>query len=107
MRLSARCPAGAAVEEAAMLTGPSIRDLLDSMARAVPAAEPARDRVRDETLALLVALFGPAQGDPDPALKARIIRAADAIMEERATRLPHRPDDAPRGGAAAAGQHPG
>jgi hypothetical protein len=66
-----------------MVTGPLMRDLLDSLVRAMPEAGAARDRVRDETLDLLVAIFGPTQGAPDAALEARITRAADAIVAER------------------------
>lgn len=74
-----------------MVTGPLIRDLLDSLDRALPEAGAARDRARDETLALLVAIFGPAEGEPDPALQARITRAADAVVAERRALPPFRP----------------
>jgi hypothetical protein len=66
-----------------VVSGPLIRDLLDSLARAMPEAGPARDRARDETLDLLVAIFGPPEGEPDSALQWRITRAADAIVAER------------------------
>jgi hypothetical protein len=77
-----------------MVSGPLIRDLLDSLARAMPDGGPARDRVRDETLDLLVAIFGPPEGEPDSALQWRITRAADAILAERSA--------IPAGGAALA-----
>ncbi|WP_137176654.1 hypothetical protein [Roseomonas sp. AR75] len=67
------------------MTGPLMRDLLDSLAQSLPEAGPARDRARDETLALLVAIFGPARGAPDAMLSARITRAADAVIAERLT----------------------
>ncbi|WP_146217064.1 hypothetical protein [Falsiroseomonas bella] len=73
------------------MTGPGIRDLLDSLARAMPEAGPVRDRARDETLELLVAIFGPPEGEPDAALEARISRAADAILAERSA-LPRNPN---------------
>ena len=65
---------------------PSIRDLLDTLAAAAPDAGEALVRARAETLALLVAVFGPPEGEPDPALRARITAALDAVMAERATR---------------------
>lgn len=68
---------------------PSLRDLLDTMRAAAPEGTEALARARNETLALLLALFGPAEGEPDPVLRARIGRALDAVMEERrARRLP-------------------
>lgn len=67
-----------------MWTRPSIRDLLDTMTTAAPEAGEAR--TRSETLALLIALFGPAEGEPDAALRERIHRALDAILAERAAR---------------------
>ena len=69
-----------------MWTRPSIRDLLDTMAAAAPDAGEALERTRSETLALLVALFGPADGEPDPLLRARISSALEAVMEERRAR---------------------
>jgi hypothetical protein len=77
-----------------VVSGPLIRDLLDSLARAMPETGPARDRARDETLDLLVAIFGPPEGKPDSALQWRITRAADAILAERSA--------LPAGGAALA-----
>lgn len=65
---------------------PSIRDLLDTLAAAAPDAGEALVRARAETLALLLAVFGPAEGEPDPALRARIAAALDAAMAERAAR---------------------
>lgn len=67
---------------------PSIRDLLDTMAAAAPDSAEALLRTRAETLQLLVALFGPAEGEPDPALRERIALALDAVMAERAVRKP-------------------
>jgi|GEM_PF-3568437 len=64
----------------------SIRDLLDTMEAAVPDSAAALHRTRTETLALLVALFGPIEGEPDTALRERISRALDAVMAERARR---------------------
>lgn len=65
---------------------PSIRDLLDTLAAAAPDSAEALTRTRSETLQLLVALFGPPQGEPDAALRERIIRALDAVMAERVSR---------------------
>lgn len=67
---------------------PSIRDLLDTMAAAAPDSVEALQRTRTETLQLLVALFGPAEGEPDPALRAMITQALDAVMAERTARRP-------------------
>ncbi len=67
---------------------PSIRDLLDTMAAAAPDSAEALKRTRSETLQLLVALFGPTEGEPDPALRERISRALDAVMAERMTPRP-------------------
>jgi hypothetical protein len=64
----------------------SIRDLLDTMEAAAPDSAAALVRTRTETLSLLVALFGPAEGEPDPALRERISRALDAVMAERVRR---------------------
>jgi hypothetical protein len=72
-----------------------MRDLLDSLARALPEAGPARDLARDETLALLVAIFGPVRGRPDAALSARITRAADAVVAERLALPPRAPAERP------------
>ncbi|WP_270935402.1 hypothetical protein [Falsiroseomonas oryzae] len=69
---------------------PSIRDLLDIMAAAAPDAGEALLRTRAETLELLIALFGPAEGEPDAALREKITRALDAVMAERASRRPAR-----------------
>lgn len=66
----------------------SIRDLLDTMAAAAPDSAEALQRTRAETLQLLVALFGPAEGEPDPALRAMITQALDAVMAERTARRP-------------------
>jgi hypothetical protein len=63
---------------------PSIRDLLETMAAAAPDSAVALERTRAETLALLIALFGPAEGEPDAALRDRIQAALDAVMAERA-----------------------
>lgn len=65
---------------------PSIRDLLDTMAAAAPDSAEALTRTRSETLQLLVALFGPTEGEPDPALRERITDALDAVMAERVAR---------------------
>jgi hypothetical protein len=65
---------------------PSIRDLLETMAAAAPDSSAALERTRAETLALLVALFGPAEGEPDAALRHRIQAALDAVMAERSAR---------------------
>ena len=67
---------------------PSIRDLLDTMAAAAPDSVEALQRTRAETLQLLVALFGPAEGEPDPALRVMITQALDAVMAERTSRRP-------------------
>ncbi|WP_237214284.1 hypothetical protein [Falsiroseomonas oryziterrae] len=69
-----------------MWVSPSIRDLLDTMEAAAPDSASALARTRTETLALLVALFGPAEGEPDPLLRDRIARALDAVMAERVKR---------------------
>lgn len=63
---------------------PSIRDLLETMAAAAPDSAEALERTRKETLALLVALFGPLDGEPDPMLRSRISDALEAVMAERA-----------------------
>jgi hypothetical protein len=65
---------------------PSIRDLLDTMAAAAPDSADALARVRGETLQLLVALFGPADGEPGPELRQKITLALDAVMAERMSR---------------------
>lgn len=65
---------------------PSIRDLLDVMGSAAPDGIAALDRARRETLDLLVAIFGPAEGEPDAALRARIEGALEAVMQERLAR---------------------
>jgi hypothetical protein len=65
---------------------PSIRDLLDVMGAAAPDGMAALDRARRETLDLLVALFGPAEGEPDAAMRARIESALEAVMQERIAR---------------------
>lgn len=67
---------------------PSIRDLLDTMAAAAPDSVDALRRTRAETLQLLVALFGPPDGEPDAALRERITRALDAVMAERVAGRP-------------------
>jgi hypothetical protein len=67
---------------------PSIRDLLDTMAAAAPDSVDALQRTRAETLQLLVALFGPSEGEPDPALRTMITQALDAVMAERMARRP-------------------
>jgi hypothetical protein len=64
----------------------SIRDLLETMAAAAPDSGEALARVRAETLQLLLALFGPADGAPDAARREQIARALDAVMAERAAR---------------------
>jgi hypothetical protein len=74
------------VEDAFMWMQPSIRDLLDTLAAAAPDSADALMRTRSETLQLLVALFGPPQGEPDAALRERITRALDAVMAERVSR---------------------
>lgn len=67
---------------------PSIRDLLDTLAAAAPDSTEALSRTRSETLQLLVALFGPTEGEPDSALRERIGLALDAVMAERMARRP-------------------
>ena len=67
---------------------PSIRDLLDTMAAAAPDSTDALARTRAETLQLLVALFGPIEGEPGPELRQMIARALDAMMAERMARGP-------------------
>jgi hypothetical protein len=67
---------------------PSIRDLLDTMAAAAPDSADALARTRNETLQLLVALFGPSEGEPAPELRQMITLALDAVMAERAARVP-------------------
>lgn len=67
---------------------PSIRDLLDTMAAAAPDSTDALARTRAETLQLLVALFGPPEGEPGPELRQMITRALDAMMAERMARGP-------------------
>jgi hypothetical protein len=69
-----------------MWTRSSIRDLLETMAAAAPESGDARVRVRAETLRLLLALFGPRDGEPDPARREQITRALDALMADRASR---------------------
>jgi hypothetical protein len=66
----------------------SIRDLLETMVAAAPDSGEALMRVRAETLHLLLALFGPPEGEPDAALRERIILALDAVMAERIARRP-------------------
>jgi hypothetical protein len=77
-----------AVKEAFMWMHPSIRDLLDTMAAAAPDSTDALARTRAETLQLLVALFGPTEGEPGPELRQMIARALDAMMAERMARGP-------------------
>jgi hypothetical protein len=67
---------------------PSIRDLLDTLAAAAPDSTEALFRTRNETLQLLVALFGPTEGEPDAALRDKIVRALDAVMAERISLRP-------------------
>jgi len=67
---------------------PSIRDLLDTMAAAAPDSTDALARTRAETLQLLIALFGPTEGEPGPELRQMIARALDAMMAERVARGP-------------------
>ncbi|MGG5820864.1 hypothetical protein [Falsiroseomonas sp. HW251] len=67
---------------------PTIRDLLDTLAAAAPDSTEALRRARAETLQLLVALFGPREGEPDAALREKIARALDAVMAERMARRP-------------------
>lgn len=71
---------------------PSIRDLLDTMAAAAPDSDDALVRTRAETLQLLVALFGPPEGEPGPELRQMIARALDAMMAERIARGPRMVD---------------
>lgn len=71
---------------------PSIRDLLDTMAAAAPDLDDALVRTRAETLQLLVALFGPPEGEPGPELRQMIARALDAMMAERMARGPRMVD---------------
>jgi hypothetical protein len=63
-----------------------IRDLLDSLAAGLPESGDSVLRARCETHALLLALFTPAQGEADSALRRRIDRALDAVMAERMAR---------------------
>jgi hypothetical protein len=71
---------------------PSIRDLLDTMAAAAPDSDDALVRTRAETLQLLVALFGPPEGEPGPELRQMLARALDAMMAERMARGPRMVD---------------
>jgi hypothetical protein len=84
----APAPPFRAVKEAFMWMHPSIRDLLDTMAAAAPDTTDALARTRAETLQLLVALFGPTEGEPGPELRQMISRALDAMMAERMARGP-------------------
>jgi hypothetical protein len=84
----APAPPFRAVKEAFMWMHPSIRDLLDTMAAAAPDSTDALARTRAETLQLLVALFGPTEGEPGPELRQMIGRALDAMMAERMARGP-------------------
>jgi hypothetical protein len=74
------------VKEAVMWMHPSIRDLLDTLAAAAPDSADALARTRSETLQLLIALFGPPDGEPGPELRQMITRALDAVMAERTSR---------------------
>ena len=65
---------------------PSIRDLLDTLAAAAPDSADALARTRSETLQLLVALFGPPEGEPGPELRQKITLALDAMIAERMAR---------------------
>jgi hypothetical protein len=71
----------------------SIRDLLDTLADAAPDAGEGLARTREETLALLVALFRPVAGEADHRLREDLARSLDAVLAERGVRRRHQPSD--------------
>jgi hypothetical protein len=69
-----------------MWLGPSIRDLLETLSAAAPDAGDGLARTRDETLALLVALFRPLAASQDVRFPQVIADTLDAVLAERAAR---------------------
>jgi hypothetical protein len=67
---------------------PSIRDLLETLSAAAPDAGEGLARTRDETLALLVALFRPLAAPQDQRFSQQIAEALDSVLAERAERAP-------------------